>query len=152
MDSVKNLFNSEIPLLDFTNKNVQSIPEYGSIIYTIFLDKKDFIYVGIGGLSGDSVVKRDPRGRIKQHTQGNRSGDQFCIYIQDFYVIPQIMNKPYVPKKRYLDTLTKEFIQTRLSFRYIVFQTEDSITTVRRLEKEIQSGLHSPKPLLNPLG
>jgi len=151
MDSVKNLFNPEIPLLDFTNKNVQSIPEYGSIIYTVFLDKTDFIYVGIGGLSGDSVKKRDPKGRMKQHTQGNRSGDQFCIYIQDFYVIPQIINKPYVPKKRYLDTLTKDFIQTRLSFRYIVIQTEDSNTVVRRLEREVQSGIHSVKPLLNPL-
>ena len=151
MIDIKHLFDPEVPLLEFTNKNVQLIPEFGSIIYTIFLDKKDFIYVGIGGLSGDSVKKRDPRGRMKQHTQGNRSGDQFCIYIQDFYVIPQIINKPYKPKKGYLDSLTKEFIQTRLSFRYIVIQTEDSDTTVRKLEREIQSGKHSVKPLLNPL-
>ena len=136
------LFSPEVELHSFTS-NINHIPEYGSIIYTVFLDRKEFIYVGIGGISGKSVKKRNPRSRIIQHAQGRRSGDQFCIYIQDFYVIPSIITKPYEPKKGYLDALTKEFIQSRLTYRYIVIQTDDSDKVVRRLERELQSNHHA---------
>ena len=150
MLNFQTLFDPTVPLRTFTLSNIKDIPEYGSIIYTVFLDKTEFIYVGIGGLSGSTVEKRNPRSRIKQHTQGTRSGDQFCIYIQDFYVIPSILNKSYEPKKGYLDQLTKEFIQSRLSYRFIVVQTEDSDKVVRRLEREIQSGsFNGFKPTLN---
>ena len=136
------LFSSDAELRPFTTSNISHIPEYGSIIYTVFLDQKEFIYVGIGGLSGKSVKERNPRSRIIQHAQGRRSGDQFCIYIQDFYVIPTIINKTYKPKKGYLDTLTKEFIQSRLTYRYLVVQTEDSDKVVRSLERELQNNEH----------
>ena len=150
MIDLNTLFHPSVPLRTFSLSNIKDIPEFGSIIYTVFLDKTEFIYVGIGGLSGSTVEKRNPRSRIKQHTQGTRSGDQFCIYIQDFYVIPSILNKSYEPKKGYLDQLTKEFIQSRLSYRFIVVQTEDSDKVVRRLEREIQSGsFNGFKPTLN---
>ena len=136
------LFSSKVELRQFTTSNIKHIPEYGSILYTVFLDSKEFIYVGIGGLSGKSVKERNPRSRIIQHAQGRRSGDQFCIYIQDFYVIPLLFADKYVPKKGYLDELTKEFIQKRLTYRYIVFQTDDSDKVVRKLEREIQSNEH----------
>ena len=132
------LFDESVPLRTFTLSNINDIPQYGSIIYTVFLDRKEFIYVGIGGLSG----KKDPRSRIKQHTSGLRSGDQFCIYIQDFYVIPLLFSQPYVPKKGHLDQLTKEFIQKRLTYRYMVFQDDDSDKLVRKLEREIQKNEH----------
>jgi hypothetical protein len=136
------LFSPKVELRPFTNANITDIPEYGSILYTVFLDRREFIYVGIGGLSGKSVKDRNPRSRITQHTQGRRSGDQFCIYIQDFYVIPLLIGNTYVPKKGYLDTLTKEFIQKRLTYRYLVVQTDDSDKVVRRLEKELQTNTH----------
>jgi hypothetical protein len=136
------LFSPNIELHPFTTSNINHIAEYGSILYTVFLDQKEFIYVGIGGLSGKSVKERNPRSRIIQHSQGRRSGDQFCIYIQDFYVIPSIINKTYEPKKGYLDTLTKEFIQSRLTYRYLVIQSDDSDKVVRRLERELQSNQH----------
>jgi len=151
MNNIESLFDSDNPLLQFNLENIKKIPEYGSILYTIFLDKKEFIYVGIGGLNGSSVKKRNPRSRMIQHTSGRRGGDQFCIYIQDFYVIPEIINKPYQPQKGYLDLLTKQFIQKRLSYRYIVIQTDDSDKVVRKLEREIQLGQHFKKPMLNPL-
>ena len=125
------LFSTEVPLRPFTTSNVSDIPSWGSIIYTVFLDNSEYIYVGIGGLAGKTAQDRNPRSRIMQHSQGRRSGDQFCIYIQDFYVIPAIISKPYEPKKGYLDTLTKEFIQSRLTYRYIVIQTDDSDKDVR---------------------
>ena len=146
MTDISYLFDESVPLRTFSLSNIKEIPEYGSIIYTVFLDRKKFIYVGIGGLSG----KKDPRSRIRQHTSGIRSGDQFCIYIQDFYVIPLLFSQPYVPKKGHLDQLTKEFIQKRLTYRYMVFQEEDSDKFVRKLEREIQSGgYQGMKPKLN---
>ena len=84
MIDLTSLFDESVPLRTFSLSNIKDIPEYGSIIYTVFLDNKEFIYVGIGGLSGKSVKERNPRSRITQQTQGRRSGDQFCIYIQDF--------------------------------------------------------------------
>jgi hypothetical protein len=71
------LFSNEVPLRPFTTSNVSVIPSWGSIIYTVFLDKTEYIYVGIGGLSGKLVTERNPRSRIIQHSQGRRSGDQF---------------------------------------------------------------------------
>ena len=141
-NSLDLLFSPNVELSSFSTSNIHHIPEYGSILYAVFLDNKEFIYVGIGGLSGKSVKERNPRSRIIQHAQGRRSGDQFCIYIQDFYVIPTIINKTYEPKKGYLDTLTKEFIQSRLTYRYLVVQTEDSDKVVRRLERELQNNEH----------
>ena len=147
---LEKLFSNEVELRQFSTRNVNEIPSWGSIIYTVFLDKTEYIYVGIGGLSGKSVTQRNPRSRIIQHSQGRRSGDQFCIYIQDFFVIPQLIGKDYTPKKGYLDQLTKEFIQSRLTYRYLVIQTEDSDVEVRRMERELQRDMHGHgSPRLN---
>ena len=144
------LFSSDQPLRQFTTSNVTDIPSWGSIIYTVFLDQSEYIYVGIGGLAGKTAKDRNPRSRILQHSQGRRSGDQFCIYVQDFYVIPELIGSKYTPKKGYLDQLTKDFIQSRLSYRYLVVQTEDSDQVVRRLERELQRDQHGHGvPLLN---
>lgn len=133
------LFSTRVELHQFSTTDINHIAEYGSILYTVFLDRSEFIYVGIGGTMGKSVKDRNPRSRIKQHAQGWRSGDQFCIYIQDFYVIPELVKTNYTPKKGYLDQLTREFIQSRLTYRYLVIQTEDSNKIVRQLERELQS-------------
>ncbi len=144
------LFSPDQPLRQFTNSNVNDIPSWGSIIYTVFLDSTEYIYVGIGGLAGKTAQNRNPRSRIMQHSQGRRSGDQFCIYIQDFYVIPELIGLKYTPKKGFLDLLTKQFIQSRLTYRYLVVQTEDSDQVVRQLERELQRDQYGHGvPLLN---
>ena len=150
MTNISQLFSSTVELQEFNTKNINHIPSFGSIIYTVFLDRSEYIYVGIGGLAGKTAQDRNPRSRIMQHTQGRRSGDQFCIYIQDFYVIPELIGSKYTPKKGYLDQLTKEFIQSRLTYRYLVVQTEDSDQVVRQIERELQRDEHGyGVPLLN---
>jgi hypothetical protein len=65
-------------------------------------------------------------------------------------VIPLLFSQPYVPKKGHLDQLTKEFIQKRLCYRYMIFQDDNSDKVVRKLEREIQSGEYQGmKPKLN---
>jgi hypothetical protein len=133
------LFSPSVELRQFSTTDINHIAEYGSILYAVFLDRSEFIYVGIGGTMGKTVEDRNPRSRIKQHAQGWRSGDQFCIYIQDFYVIPELLKADYKPKKGYLDQLTRDFIQSRLTYRYLVIQSEDSHKVVRQFERELQS-------------
>lgn len=70
---VSSLFSPNQPLRQFSTGNVTDIPSWGSIIYTVFLDQSEYIYVGIGGLAGNTVKDRNPRSRILQHSQGRRN-------------------------------------------------------------------------------
>ena len=146
------LFDLDAPLIPFSNPEVENIPQFGSIIYTIWNTNNDFIYVGIGGVkTGVPLSQRNPRSRISQHSSGTRSGDQFCVYVQDFFVIPEIVkSEKYVPEKGLLDKLTKEYIHKNLSYRFKVFQDENSIEIVRSLESKIKRGESSfGSPFLN---
>ena len=146
------LFDLDAPPIPFSNPAVENIPQFGSIIYTVWNTNNDFIYVGIGGVkTGVPLSQRNPRSRISQHSSGTRSGDQFCVYVQDFFVIPEIVKSgTYVSERGLLDKSTKEYIHNNLSYRYVVFQGENSIEIVRSLESKIQRGESSfGKPFLN---
>jgi len=150
---LSDLFSSDKPLIPFTDDITKYVPEYGSIIYTVWdLDEK-FIYVGIGGTQGKKPLKeRDPRSRIISHRSGRRSGDQFCCYVHDYYVIPELVKSGgFEHKKSYLDILTREYIHRNLRYRVKDFQTEDGIQIVRKLEKIIRKGFFGTPPLLNGL-
>ena len=149
---LSDLFSSEKPLIPFTDDHTKCVPEYGSIIYTVWdLDEK-FIYVGIGGTQDKPVRERDPRSRIREHRSGRRSGNQFCCYVHDYYVIPELVRSgEFERKKRYLDILTRDYIHRNLRYRVKGFQTEDSVKIVRELEKKIQRGFFGTPPVLNGL-
>ena len=67
-----------------------------------------------------SLEKRSPLSRMISHCSGLRSGDQFCVYIHDFYVIPKIIESgQYHASKGLLDKLTKEYIHKNLSYRFV---------------------------------
>ena len=146
MTALSPLFDDSIPLREFSLSNINDIPQYGSIIYTVFLDRKEFIYVGIGGLSG----KKDPRSRIRQHTQGRRSGDQFCIYVADFLVLPELSIEEIAAihkREIRMDLLVKQYVHWNLSYRFCL--TEDGAQALA-LEKLIVMGAMGNKPFLNP--
>jgi hypothetical protein len=150
-----NLFDPAIDAVPFSVPDTDRIPSPGSIVYTVWHDQLGFIYVGIGGVGQTAqtpLARRNPRKRIKQHSSGRRSGDQMCVYIHDFFVIPELVKSGiYSPEKGALDRLTKEYIHKHLSYRFLVFQTDDSAKIVRRLEIEIQKGVPGfGKPILNP--
>ena len=134
--------------ISFRDDCRKHIPTTGSVIYTIWNQEDDFIYVGISGTQ-KSLEKRNPQSRIQSHARGARSGDQFCVYVHDFYVIPEIVKKSaYEFSRGHLDSLTKEYIQSNLSYRFKNFQDEGSVKTVTELERELKKGIFGI-PILN---
>lgn len=64
-----------------------SCPRVGAGVYTIWDDGGGLVYVGIAG--------RNPSGaglasRLRSHASGRRSGDQFCVYVADHYVMQEL--------------------------------------------------------------
>ena len=143
------LFDTLISPVSFSEKPSKHIPNKGSIIYLVWDKKENFIYIGISRLQ-KSLEKRSPLSRMVSHASGRKSGDQFCIYIHDFYVIPKLIEKgQYSPSIGVFDKLTKDFIQSNLSYRFVGFETDDSDEIVRRLENQIKSGAFGFSPFLN---
>ena len=146
---VSKLFDTSITPISFSDDPRKHIPKNGSIIYSVWDDNEQFIYIGISGLQ-KSLEKRNPLSRMISHASGVRSGDQFCVYIHDFFVIPNLMKeKGYKPERGYLDKLTKTYIHANLSYRFIGFEGDDSDMIVRRLENQIKSGVLGLTPILN---
>ena len=162
--NVSSLFEGEDSLISFSEDPRKHIPNMGSIIYTVWNKSGTFLYVGISGLQ-KSIEKRNPQSRMVSHASGRRSGDQFCVYIFEYYVIPLFARafarnnsmgtllkiKAYRSglSKNSLDTATKKYIRRNLKYRFISFDSEDSDAIVRSLEKQIRAGASGIKPRLN---
>ena len=143
------LFDSSTNPISFSEDPRRHVPDRGSIIYSVWDKDEKFIYIGISGLQ-KSLEKRSPLSRIVSHSSGRRSGNQFCIYIHDFYVIPKLIEKgEYNPSIAFLDKLTKDFIQNNLSYRFVSFKTDNSDEIVRSLENKIKSGAFGFSPSIN---
>ena len=104
------LFDSKNKSISFSEDPRNHIPTKGSIIYTIWNNDDKSIYVGISGLQS-SKEKRNPISRMISHRSGRRSGDQFCVYVHDYFVIPELIREgTYEPSKGFLDEKTKYYI------------------------------------------
>lgn len=149
-DVAANLFDLSKPAISFAENVRDHIPTQGSLIYTVWDQSDTFIYVGIAGLQKD-LSKRSPLSRMVSHASGVRSGDQFCVYIHDFYVIPDLVQKGvYEPSKGLLDRMTKQYIHEHLFYRFVIFDGDDSDRVVRDLENELKRGGYGfPSPVLN---
>ena len=143
------LFDTSISPISFSEDPRNHIPNTGSIIYSVWDKDENFIYIGISGLQ-KSLDRRSPLSRMISHASGVRSGDQFNVYIHDFYVIPTLVQSgKYEPAKGVLDKLTRDYIHQNLSYRFVSVQSDDSDVIVRSLEKQIQSGAFGLTPKLN---
>ena len=143
------LFDFSTSPIPFSEDPRRHVPNSGSIIYSVWDKDEKFIYIGISGLQ-KTLEKRSPLSRMISHASGRRSGDQFCIYIHDFYVVPELVEKgQYTPSIGVLDKLTKDFIQINLTYRFVGFEADNSDVIVRRLETKIKSGAFGFSPYLN---
>jgi hypothetical protein len=123
------------------------IPRTGAGVYTIFGDAGELIYVGIAG--------RNPAGsglasRLRSHASGRRSGDQFCVYVADHYVMPAL-HRDQVEAIRdgqlQMDALVRTHIHQHFVFR---FTTTDSYPDAMKIENLVKAGALGPRPRLNP--
>lgn len=148
------------PSYRFANWPNPQLPSVAAGVYTIWEGER-FIYVGMAGrgLTADEIDSPDepvrPRGlksRLDSHASGRRSGDQFCVYICDRFVVPGLnaAEQAQIGEGTLsLDKLTRQFIHDRLCYR---FQRTTNGAEAFAAERDIQRGALPPgKPLLNPL-
>ena len=148
---LSDLFDTRRPSFSFKDNPRHIIPDKGSILYSVWDGEEQFIYIGISGLQ-KSLSRRNPISRMQSHASGRRSGDQFCIYVHDYFVVPQLDLQQYDFVRGGLDRLTKQYIQEELFYRFVVIQNEESIQLVRKIENELKTGFKDfGKPLLNDI-
>ena len=63
------------------------IPGSGAGVYSIWDEARALIYVGV---AGRNPAGRGLASRLRSHASGRRSGDQFCVYVADHYVMPDL--------------------------------------------------------------
>ena len=136
-----------------------NIPRIAAGVYTIWRGT-EFVYVGMAGRGNaakeeQAKLKGKPWGlynRLESHASGGRSGDRFCIYICDRFVVPTLSRtelRQAGTGELNFDRRTREFIRTELAFRFM--KTPDGEKALQ-LEDEVRRGaLPAGNPTLNPL-
>jgi hypothetical protein len=119
-------------------------------VYTVW-QQDVFLYVGISWQ--DKPGSKGLFGRLDSHASGRRSGDQFCIYICDRYVIPTLEAarlSDVGTGSLSLDRLTRDFVRGQLTYRAVHTATG---AEARRIERIVRStGLPGgARPTINPL-
>jgi hypothetical protein len=128
------------PVHHFADWELVKVPGGPPGVYTIWRGE-EFIYVGISYRDARDTKNPQARGlagRLNSHASGRRSGDQFCIYICDRYLLPTLTPEQITQVgdgKLSLDALTRQYIRERLSYRYVLTATGDE---AREVERRIQ--------------
>jgi hypothetical protein len=149
------------PLHRFQEWPNQQVPKRAAGVYTVWEGDR-LLYVGMSGramtaedlevIDGGRIKAKGLWTRLNTHASGRRSGDQFCVYVGDRFVIPGL-----TPSQQYqlaagtlsLDTLIRVFVHERLSYRFVI--CADGAQALK-LEREVRRGsLSAGKPYLNPL-
>ena len=129
-------------------------------VYSIWQDHR-LVYVGMSGrgrskdqLEAVSLAGTKRVGlhtRLASHASGRRSGDQFCVYVSDRLVLPNLSSrqiKTVAAGSASLDVLTRTFICEHLGFRFCI--TDDGQSALS-LEAECRAGALGGAPLFNPI-
>jgi hypothetical protein len=132
------------------------VPRFGAGVYTIWHWDGRFIYVGMSGrgITAATPPRNSPHGlytRLHSHWGGRRSGDQFCIYVADRFVLPTLSREDIASiasGRREMDALVRRYIHDELLYRYIVVKDGKEALAI---ETFIESGVWGrSRPFLNP--
>jgi hypothetical protein len=137
-----------------------SVPKVAAGVYTVW-DQGRLVYVGMSGraLTLDGIDAPDEPAkakglwtRLNSHASGRRSGDQFCVYVCDRFVVPRLTVEQQAQigdGLLSLDALTRKHIHDHFEYRYVTLQNGAEAFA---LERDVQRGaLAAGKPALNPL-
>src|SRR5215467_14693682 len=132
------------------------VPTFGAGVYTIWHRDGRFIYVGMSGreITTSTIPRNSPHGlytRLHSHWGGRRSGDQFCIYVADRFVLPTLSQEDIASiacGRHEMDALVRRYIHDELLYRYIIVQEGKEALAI---EAAIKSGAWGRgRPFLNP--
>jgi hypothetical protein len=142
------------PFSEWPKQN--KVPTFGAGVYTIWHHDGRFIYVGMSGrgMTADTVRQGKPRGiytRLESHFSGRRSGDQFCVYVADRFVLPTLSQEriaEIASGRHRMDSLVRTYIHENLSYRFVILADDKAAYA---LEAAIKAGKWEfGRPLLNP--
>jgi hypothetical protein len=141
---------------DWPNKDM---PRAAAGVYSIWNQQNEFVYVGMAG-RGKSVAdlnaaqlsgkKTGLFHRLNSHASGMRSGDQFCVYVQDLLILKRLTTEQIdqiVTRQLTLDRLVRDYVRQNLSYRFTV--TTDGTEAIE-IERIIINGAFGEHPILNP--
>jgi hypothetical protein len=133
-----------------------SVPAFGAGVYTVWHNDGRFIYVGMSGrgITAETIRRNTPQGlytRLQSHAHGRRSGDQFCVYVADRFVLPTLSQQDIaaIASGRHpMDTFVRRYIHENLSYRFVMLPDGAAAYAI---ETAIKSGeWEHGRPLLNP--
>ena len=96
-------------------------------------------------------MARRLRSRLRAHASGRRSGDQFCVYVCDRFVVPYLTADEQAACAEgtlRLDIQSRLFIHRHLTVAWMETLT---VEAARTAEREVRHGRLGTVPLLNPL-
>ena len=148
------------PCYSFADWPVSEVPRIAAGVYTVWRGP-ELVYAGMSGQGGgagrDAVEAAKKRGRtwglrtrLASHASGRRSGDQFCVYVGDMFVLPELRRSQVEAirdRTINLDDLIRDFIRNELTFR---FAETSSGNEALELERLIKAGVLGQQPRLNP--
>ena len=147
------------PAYEFAKWPNTHVPKVAAGVYTIWQGNR-LIYVGMSGRGmkpTDTEAPDEPKKakglftRLQSHANGRRSGDQFCVYVCDRLIVPELTStqqEQIGQGELLLDAMTRKYIHDNFRYRYV--KTKDGREAFD-LEREIQKhGLGGKLPELNP--
>jgi hypothetical protein len=125
------------PARRFADPIATDVPTSGAGIYTVWDEDGKLVYVGVAG--------RNPRGaglasRLRSHASGRHSGDQFCVYVADHYVLPELTPEQVeaiAGSRLSMDELVREKVHRSFTFRVA---TVPDYATALAVESWVKSG------------
>lgn len=146
-------FSRRFPFAEWPNPNV---PPVAAGVYAIWRNN-ELIYCGMSGREIESKSRAGYKKyglvtRLNSHASGRLSGDQFCVYVANRFVIPSLEAgelQLFASGILTLDARTKTFIHDNLDYAYALVGTS---TAAYELERAARRGdVFGIKPFLNPL-
>jgi len=147
-------FSARYRFADWPNPEV---PAVAAGVYAIWHGDNLF-YCGMSGRQIDEAVAQGRKRfglitRLNSHASGRLSGDQFCVYVANRLVIPELTQdelSKFATGELKLDGLTRAFIHDYLDYQYVLVQSSSEAYAVE--DRARRGELFGQKPLLNPLG
>jgi hypothetical protein len=149
----RDLFTPRFPFASWPNV---SVPAVAAGVYAIWMDN-ELIYCGMSGREIDSKGKAAPKKhglitRLNSHASGRLSGDQFCVYVANRFVIPCLKAEElplFASGALTLDARTKKFIHDHLDYAYALVETSADAYELERAAR--RGDVFDVQPYLNPL-